>query len=867
MRSCMKFQISEKEQFKYRPCPFFFLTTCDMNEYTDEKVKQSLIDLKTCGFGGLILFNKPPAGFNKDNYLKDDWFIVVEKFAKYSNELGLNLWINDGFDYPPGNVAGRIYDINPTLCQKHIVNENGKLTIKNADWGFPAWENKRANNIYQTLVYEEYKRHVGKYFGNTIVGFFTDGDNRRVEPPVMFDENHKCRNYFPWTDNFDIDFKEKYGYDIMPYMFDVMERKPIPQANDYWEFAGLCYQRWIKSNHEWMIKNGLLYTGHTSDSAPYPYSISPRSSALTEGRFSDIQSNFDYPGTDQELLAIDGGKHLAAHTWYTPTAIYGQKLNCEKMKGYSDISTDTRTKQASSTAFIYNKKEVMSEMFAATNYAVSPTELRQIFAFQAMQGATMVVPHAYHYRFFGCTKYFAPPEFSSRGIIGKYIKEFNDEISKICFMLSTGKPIYPIALLDPTEGVWQNNIDFNEYTKTFSTLNRMPHGFIICDYDHILSGDYKVVVISGIKLPEDKIEQLTKKGLTVLYPNTLQDIDSVLSSPIDYSADGPLMFSRRIINDEEFIFIANIENQKETKVSLSTFGKNKSFTLFPGQIKYISKTYDDIDDKNATTQLIDTITETKILFDKPNFIPLETFKTHNETTTKIEDCKDIDFIFSSNDVLNGLKLYIPENCFKTISSVLFDGKPLHYSNCFVYDDSYREYTLPTILPNTHTLTLCKNSPLNFYDRIFITGEFDAFIDTDRISYKKALSYYNLDLFIAKNTYITLSKRSLTLKTNSSWAEQGQPFYSGKSTYYFSYNFIKCGKYRLNLEKVRDIVEVSINNKFIDKKIYPPYTFDFEIDEGLCNVSISVTNSLGNEFECYLEDSGLLSGIKIEKILN
>lgn len=89
----MKFPIQEQKQFKYRSCPFFFLTTCDMNEYTDEKVKQRLIYLKTCGFGGLILFNKPPAWFNKDNYLKDYWFIVVEKFVRYSNELGLYFWI------------------------------------------------------------------------------------------------------------------------------------------------------------------------------------------------------------------------------------------------------------------------------------------------------------------------------------------------------------------------------------------------------------------------------------------------------------------------------------------------------------------------------------------------------------------------------------------------------------------------------------------------------------------------------------------------------------------------------------------------------------------------------------------------------
>ena len=96
--------------------------------------------------------------------------------------------------------------------------------------------------------------------------------------------------------------------------------------------------------------------------------------------------------------------------------------------------------------------------------------------------------------------------------------------------------------------------------------------------------------------------------------------------------------------------------------------------------------------------------------------------------------------------------------------------------------------------------------------------------------------------------------------------QRQPFYSGKTTYTFSYSFNECGKYRLNLGKVRYIVQVSINNSFIAKKFYPPYNFDFDIVKGQYDISVSVINSLGNQFECYLEDSGLLSGIKIEKLL-
>ena len=38
------------------------------------------------------------------------------------------------------------------------------------------------------------------------------------------------------------------------------------------------------------------------------------------------------------------------------------------------------------------------------------------------------------------------------------------------------------------------------------------------------------------------------------------------------------------------------------------------------------------------------------------------------------------------------------------------------------------------------------------------------------------------------------------------------------------------------------------------------------DKGLCDIEITVSNSLGNEMECYLEESGILNGISIEKII-
>lgn len=303
----MNFNLSENEIYKYRAKPFYYLTTDKEEELTYEKVYESLTELKECGFGGFVLFNKPPHGFNKDNYLTKHWFDMVKNFAKAAKELSLEMYINNGFDYPPGAVAGKVKEIAPDLHPLRIVLEDGKPQVKKVEWGFPAFEVEESAKIFTELVYESYKREVGEFFGDPIKGIFADTDNRRVNEHVMFVENHPMADYFPWAENFEESFKKEYDYDIMPFMPQILKRESIKEARDYWEHSGRMYSRWFKKNREWLNKNGLIMIGHAGDTPPYLYKDAPRASCFTEGRFLDVASGFDYAGTDHELLCLDGG--------------------------------------------------------------------------------------------------------------------------------------------------------------------------------------------------------------------------------------------------------------------------------------------------------------------------------------------------------------------------------------------------------------------------------------------------------------------------------------------------------------------------------------------------------------------------------
>ena len=882
----MKYPLTEKDIFPYRQKPFYFITTNKPEELTVEEFKKNLTHVKEIGFGGIMIFNKPIEGFGADKYLSEEWFKMVENAAIACKDLGLDLWINDGFDYPPGDVAGKVKAIAPELNAKRIKLIDGVPTVQDVDWGFPAFEEKKSGELFCKLVYDQYEKYVGKYFNDPITTFFSDTDNRRVQPSTMFNEQSPMRDYYPWSSDFEQSFKEIYGYDIMPYMKDVLLKKDMKQTADYWEHAGRLYQRWHKGNHEWMQAHGLKYTGHSSDSSPYLHAEAPRSSAFTEGRFSDVQNNWDYPGTDQELYAIDGGKHMVKHNYYCPTVIWGDVLREPKMTGYADISEDLRAKQAGATAFIYNKEGVMCEMFAASNFDVEPWVLKHIAAYQIMQGVTHVVTSAYAHRLLDQIKYFAPPEYSKHSLLQYSMDVINEEIANLTCMMNRGKDVFPIVMIDPTDWVWRANFDRKPYFEVFTKLNRLPYGFTICDTDKIIKNDYgfKVAIVAGITLDEKTIKALEDKGITVISDKELDKLPQLIDCDVKYIGEGTPHFVRKIIDGEEFTFIANIESESPISGKIYAYGKEKDITLYPGDIRYISKTYDDIPAPEKEGVAVYTLDKVlPVEFDKPNLIQMEYFTNGGQVVSKSSD-GDLTFEFDSKDALCELKLYIPfirnivgttilnENAIyeidgnkNIVNEVIFNGQKVDFIDGKVFDEEYRVYNLPEVKIGKNVITIKKSEAFEKYNRILLEGDFNAFIETTGKTDITAVSYYNMAVCLPEKAKITLSKRSTALETDKSVALQGQPFYSGATTYKFSVDILESGNYRLKFPDINDAGFLYINGKFNQKIVKPPYTYNFTLEKGKNEFKLTVYNSIANAMTCYLEPGGILKGGVLEKI--
>ena len=115
-------------------------------------------------------------------YLSDEWFETVGNYIECAKELDMSVWLYDDFNWPSGRAGGRVTK-NESLCLKSFIykGENiGKIEISSQDvsefdeYSFPDLLSHEAVDLFIKTTHEEYYKRFGEYFGNVIVGFFTD---------------------------------------------------------------------------------------------------------------------------------------------------------------------------------------------------------------------------------------------------------------------------------------------------------------------------------------------------------------------------------------------------------------------------------------------------------------------------------------------------------------------------------------------------------------------------------------------------------------------------------------------------------------------------------------------------------------------
>ena len=185
---------------EFTPVPF-----CFFNDAPDQdRIWKQLKDYQEKGVDAFVLH--PRIGIPEDlPYLSEAYFDAVKFIVKTADELGMKVVLYDEGMYPSGSAHGMVVKKNPKYASRgitlvkepgdrkilarmasgaYLVEDYTRGTIRGIHFGEDDGEagappsadilNPDAVAEFIHLTHDQYYEHLKAYFGNTVIGFFTD---------------------------------------------------------------------------------------------------------------------------------------------------------------------------------------------------------------------------------------------------------------------------------------------------------------------------------------------------------------------------------------------------------------------------------------------------------------------------------------------------------------------------------------------------------------------------------------------------------------------------------------------------------------------------------------------------------------------
>lgn len=454
----MKFEKLKKElkdpSKSFRSAPLWVWNT----KVTRNDIDRMLQELKDQGFGGAFVHPRP--GMITD-YLSDEWFDLYKYSVEVGKKLGLDIWIYDENSYPSGFAGGHVpaempesynqgQGLNPEkketlpenakdyfLCLKkegatfiditstldHYKNVKGEYYLYNKTYyGRTDWH---GGYSYVDLLYpgvtekfievtmSGYEKHFGKKLGTEIKGVFTD------EPNVSSPGGMR------WTPDLFGVFQKQWGYDlknVLPLLGETEENWKQVRHNYMETLTQMFIDRWAKPWFEYCEKKNMYWTGH-----------------YWEHGWPDMSH---------------GGDNMAMYAWHQMPAIdmlFNQFNDSHPQAQFGNVRA---VKELSSVANQMGYVRTLSETYGGGGWDVTFEDLKRLGDWEYVLGVNFMNQHLSHMTITGARKYDYPPVFTSLSPWWSNYKSQNDYFARLSMLLSQGKQINDILILEPTTTAW-----------------------------------------------------------------------------------------------------------------------------------------------------------------------------------------------------------------------------------------------------------------------------------------------------------------------------------------------------------------------------------------------------------------------------
>ena len=288
----------------FRPSAFWFWNA-DMDT---ARIEQMIEEMSKCGLREILIHPIYPM---EVEYLSAEFFDLYRFSLGLARDRGIKVWIYDEYGWPSGNAGGKLLREHPEhrgwilqfCCDSngvmHAEPAQSERVLDNtvgASWaggesGYVDTLSVDAMRCFIDLTHERFFRECGEFFGDVVVGFFTD------EPVTMMGPWDGLNHGFgaigmPWTPALPARFLESFGYSIESRYTELVGDGPSQAKADYWHIVKSMYtEAYHKQIGDWCRAHGVKYSGHVGEDWP-----------LQQVRYSgsvyQCLSEMDEPGID-----------------------------------------------------------------------------------------------------------------------------------------------------------------------------------------------------------------------------------------------------------------------------------------------------------------------------------------------------------------------------------------------------------------------------------------------------------------------------------------------------------------------------------------------------------------------------------------
>ncbi len=522
---------------EFSPIPFWFWN----DELKYEEIVRQINDMRSKEVHGFVIH--PRMGIPlSTQYMSDKFLESVKCAVEEAERLGMQVVLYDEAMYPSGSAHGMVVKTNPQFAskglkviesqtanpplnndEKYICTLAARKTAENAlecesifeitdgelPEGFVAlhfvqgftnghirgihigeddWENppksadllsEAAVECFIRLTHEQYYRTLSKYFGNTVIGIFTD------EPCIMGREGDETMR--PWTDDFMGCFLSAglYKTQLAALWYDV--GKDTQQIRKKYEGAvrKRLEQTFYKKIYDWCAVHNIALMGHPGESQDI-----------------GLLKYFHTPGQD----------------------LIFRRVAPENNMGVCGEET-TQAKCSADAARHRGRRRNLNECFACSGknsneWAFSFDDMKWMTDWLIVRGVNMLVPHAFFYSMNGERRFGErPPDVGPNNIWWNNYREYARYVKRLCSLMTDGVNTAQVAVLCEAERLpheivrvlFENQIEFNYLEQELFSECEVSGGEI-----KIANQRYKTLIIDDISLIDADVCQMAEKGVKVI---------------------------------------------------------------------------------------------------------------------------------------------------------------------------------------------------------------------------------------------------------------------------------------------------------------------------------------------------------------